>query len=302
MLTRTSPKTMVQSARRQSRRGFTLIELLVVISIIALLIGILLPSLGQAKLSAMKVKCQANCKGITAAGHSYAADHNGKCIPDEREPAWEIKDGVKTLIPSVRNSDFRTTPKTEEERKLSWFGQIETTYLSGERSAVDCPVIDDHRKDNKDSVTGLYIWYTDYSLNRFGFNRALDSADEPGRNIMFGEPNMGRASFTAIQEIVAFWMWWGGDERDRMDLEQLKAGSLSFGFVDGHATRVPIKDVKIPWLEEMPELSLSAGSPPTRPNPGNNFTWWGEADFPSGNYTQAVYPVPNDSVKGTGGN
>lgn len=59
------------------RRAFTLIELLVVIGIIALLIGILLPSLAKARETGRAVVCLANLRSITMICRSYADDYKG---------------------------------------------------------------------------------------------------------------------------------------------------------------------------------------------------------------------------------
>lgn len=65
----------------RSRRGFTLIELLVVISIIALLVGILLPALSKAKSAALFLGCQTNMRSIGQATHTFALDHNDRKPP-----------------------------------------------------------------------------------------------------------------------------------------------------------------------------------------------------------------------------
>jgi prepilin-type N-terminal cleavage/methylation domain-containing protein len=57
-------------------RGFTLIELLVVIAIIALLIGILLPSLGRARNSARQTISLSNCRQILLGFVQYRTDNN----------------------------------------------------------------------------------------------------------------------------------------------------------------------------------------------------------------------------------
>lgn len=59
-----------------NRLGFTLIEMLVVISIIAVLISILLPTLGRAKEEGRKVLCMSNMREVGSAICSYLTDND----------------------------------------------------------------------------------------------------------------------------------------------------------------------------------------------------------------------------------
>ncbi|MEM6855305.1 MAG: DUF1559 domain-containing protein [Planctomycetota bacterium] len=77
--------------RKTISAGFTLIELLVVISIIALLIGILLPALGSAREASRGAVCLSNMRQMGIAVYAYALDF------DDQLPAVGLNhDGITT--------------------------------------------------------------------------------------------------------------------------------------------------------------------------------------------------------------
>lgn len=94
-----------RSWQASRRPAFTLIELLVVIAVIALLIGILLPSLGSARETGRAVRCLANQRQFVTGFQLYADDYRGASVPAKmpnlpggiNNPAnhYEIGNGLK---------------------------------------------------------------------------------------------------------------------------------------------------------------------------------------------------------------
>ncbi len=71
------PRTAWPSNRRARAPAFTLVELLIVIGIIAVLISILVPVLGKARVQTRRVMCMANQRSLAQAVQTFATEHHG---------------------------------------------------------------------------------------------------------------------------------------------------------------------------------------------------------------------------------
>jgi prepilin-type N-terminal cleavage/methylation domain-containing protein/prepilin-type processing-associated H-X9-DG protein len=87
----------------KERRGFTLIELLVVISIIALLMAILMPSLRRARDQARSVGCRSNLRNWGVAATGYAHDNRDRLVAEYDAAIW-----VYELKPYMGYTDEKT--------------------------------------------------------------------------------------------------------------------------------------------------------------------------------------------------
>ncbi|MEN6385136.1 MAG: prepilin-type N-terminal cleavage/methylation domain-containing protein [Phycisphaerales bacterium] len=146
------------------KKAFTLVELLVVISIIAMLLAILIPSLNKARQSGQRIVCGNNLKTIGLANQIYANSWNGSYVPllDATVPRPTDSTGSYTYYCWVANKAFRNYlnfDKVKKEKYVKSTGSYETgTIFPNE---FYCPS-DEVAKKKKISSKGVLV--------SFGYN------------------------------------------------------------------------------------------------------------------------------------
>lgn len=171
-----------QRCLRREPHGFTLIELLVVVAIIAILIGILLPSLGRAREAAFDIKCKSNVRQMGMAIQLYWNDQKDPTfLPiNRRVGAIVIKErwrAIKLLEPYTNeNREMFLCPSasgvTSVLQNIDENGAIFDPQSGAAAAIFPCSDVDD------DMVFNPYVDY----VNEYWFNDTAPNAtdDRPG--------------------------------------------------------------------------------------------------------------------------
>ncbi|WP_428387004.1 type II secretion system protein [Mucisphaera sp.] len=257
---------MFQSTKTPNRRsGFTLIELLVVISIIALLIGILLPALGAARNSARAMGALANARSLGQAIWLYTLDNRDHYIPYHSIGFGDWGTGLGASDPerlspgqwwtaNLVSSGYVGTPEVFTDPLLEEIGQV-------------APIIDAPSSSPED-FRKLYWMFPHFSMNTSnigsmqratGFSAyAPPSPNETAytpRSTDVRNPSGMIAYTTAVTETGPagnpdrrrgnIFVWDYGQPPSAVIPDARNNGSIAMVYADGHASYMALKGANI---------------------------------------------------------
>jgi prepilin-type N-terminal cleavage/methylation domain-containing protein/prepilin-type processing-associated H-X9-DG protein len=247
--------------------GFTLIELLVVISVIAVLMAILMPSLQKARRTAQTVVCRSNLKQWGQIFHLYAFDNENKLPQSIQGGRLSAQDAywIVATLPYYTEKKIRLCPSTKVVH------DVPVNRSHGGTLACWGP-FDPATPDN---------WWADFDTGSYGLNEWC-SAPPPGVESFWGFPaerawhkidrrganavplfmdcvyvdifpednNTPLANEPPLYEWSNSWGDWG-TEAMRMICIDRHDGAINTVFLDGAATRIPLRALwKLKWHKD----------------------------------------------------
>jgi prepilin-type N-terminal cleavage/methylation domain-containing protein/prepilin-type processing-associated H-X9-DG protein len=225
------------------RRAFTLIELLVVVSIIALLIAMLLPSMSRARKQARATACASNLRSLGLAVHAYANANDDHLVTAGLSHGGSV------------------------DEHAAWINTLEKEY--GNKLVARCPSdhspyretpVPDTDPPVKRRVSYATTYYTVKEIGGKGPYNRLSLIRSPMSTVLFvelaekglpEEPGKYAASDHVHPET-----WWSDPEKqskEQLEREQ-HLSKANYAFMDGHVNplkfkatyRIDLKESKFP--------------------------------------------------------
>jgi prepilin-type N-terminal cleavage/methylation domain-containing protein/prepilin-type processing-associated H-X9-DG protein len=218
----------VLSNRRNCRRfAFTLVELLVVLAVIALLMGILIPSLAKARIIAKRMKCSSNLRQIHVAINSYLSSNSDTypCVDgNDLVPTgywlWMGRGWRGFIAPYLGGKIDADNPSVllcpaDKTAPQKW----ESTSYSYSMAFY-------HSPQQIDDMTSLADQYNTYLVKPTVPQRPGDVA-HPSNKILIGE---WLSNHRRIEQVDSGWWIW--------------AGRRNFLFADGQVRFLDANDIR----------------------------------------------------------
>ena len=233
----------------RTKKAFTLIELLVVIAIIALLLGILIPSLRLAKQKAASIVCMTNAKNLSLAWFMYKEDSGSWIMSAQMDGTEDSGNNVRWIgTPRDINGSLlsitQANPPVTDEDEIRGIekGRLDSYVKSPD--AYTCPA--DRVKSKYDGTEKLVTFAVANCL--YGSPRSsstyykkqirkFDEITSPAMRYVFVETAetrnwtmsghfvMGAPEYTG--NTSGDWAWWG-------PMAVNHGNSSVLGFCDGH--------------------------------------------------------------------
>ncbi|MHC4203990.1 MAG: prepilin-type N-terminal cleavage/methylation domain-containing protein [Planctomycetota bacterium] len=207
-------------SQRLGSGGFTLIELLVVIAIIALLLGILLPSLNSARRQAKKIACLSNVRQMGVALQAYLIDSENRLPPSSCHLSDPNQYWLKILTRYTGEKLLLRCPSDEAKNFIDW----------------NLP-LDEQPEDSRWSSFALNsLLEPRCSYNRGRYNNVIN-IKQAGYCIYVSETPSSWTKYDHIHPET----WGSLDQTKGRIAWNRHNGTSNYLFVDGHAENLKIE-------------------------------------------------------------